>query len=348
MSDRPIGAVEFLRGVQRILSEGLFTSTYKFALLQALSDICVERKLESSGRLTICLHEIALKFLEYYWRQSKPIVGGESLEGFVVQQNAGQQSSVIKKLVQAQRDGYSTFVSFRSSHHWEPTLRKIITTIKRQPLFRLQLVSGEYDNFLYHHEIRENAVTLKFGCQKAFRAFHPLLKGLLQSSWLSLVESFPRNYEILGDAGRLRAHLFGVPRGSLDAYRRIAYEVYDSRCFYCEHIVNTNAVADHFVPWARFPTDIGENLVLAHASCNRRKRDYLAAEDHLRKWMRFVTDKRDEISGLLRESNLITDLGRAKNIAYWAYEEQEKSNAKVWLKENEFENLRGKWRALIT
>jgi hypothetical protein len=34
--------ITFLTNVQRILSEGQFTATYKYALLQALADIAVE------------------------------------------------------------------------------------------------------------------------------------------------------------------------------------------------------------------------------------------------------------------------------------------------------------------
>ncbi len=34
--------VEFLLNIQKLLSEGLFTATYKFALLTALSDLSVE------------------------------------------------------------------------------------------------------------------------------------------------------------------------------------------------------------------------------------------------------------------------------------------------------------------
>ena len=35
--------LEFLRKIQRLLSEGEFVATYKFALLQALADLSVEQ-----------------------------------------------------------------------------------------------------------------------------------------------------------------------------------------------------------------------------------------------------------------------------------------------------------------
>jgi hypothetical protein len=38
----PEQQLEFLSGIQRLLSEGQFTATYKYALLLAIADICVE------------------------------------------------------------------------------------------------------------------------------------------------------------------------------------------------------------------------------------------------------------------------------------------------------------------
>ena len=39
----PSAQVAFLRELQRLLDEGQFTATYKFALLLALADLAVER-----------------------------------------------------------------------------------------------------------------------------------------------------------------------------------------------------------------------------------------------------------------------------------------------------------------
>ena len=41
---------------------------------------------------------------------------------------------------------------------------------------------------------------------------------------------------------------------------------------------------DHFVPWARYPLDLGHNYVLADARCNGFKSDRLAAFEHLDRW----------------------------------------------------------------
>jgi len=42
---------------------------------------------------------------------------------------------------------------------------------------------------------------------------------------------------------------------------------------------------DHFVPWARHPDDAIENLVVADGRCNGDMRAFLAAPDHVGRWL---------------------------------------------------------------
>ncbi len=42
---------------------------------------------------------------------------------------------------------------------------------------------------------------------------------------------------------------------------------------------------DHFVPWARYPVDLGHNFVLAHSTCNSSKSDHVASAEYLEKWV---------------------------------------------------------------
>lgn len=60
--------------LQRLLSEGAFTASYRFALLQALIDLAVERGDDSDAALRISITDIGEKFLFYYWRQVLPYI----------------------------------------------------------------------------------------------------------------------------------------------------------------------------------------------------------------------------------------------------------------------------------
>ena len=52
--------LDFLAKVERLLSQGRFTSTYKFALLIALTNIAVERGDDTSDELEVALEDVAL------------------------------------------------------------------------------------------------------------------------------------------------------------------------------------------------------------------------------------------------------------------------------------------------
>jgi hypothetical protein len=55
----PEEQIEFLVKIQRLFSEGSFVATYKFALLQALADLSVEKGDYSGDTLQISTSEIA-------------------------------------------------------------------------------------------------------------------------------------------------------------------------------------------------------------------------------------------------------------------------------------------------
>ena len=55
--------LDFLGKLKRLLSEGRFTSTYKFALLIALTNIAVEQGDDTSDELRIDLDDVARQYL---------------------------------------------------------------------------------------------------------------------------------------------------------------------------------------------------------------------------------------------------------------------------------------------
>src|SRR6478672_3803082 len=99
----PEEQVQFLRNIQRLLAEGLFVASYKFALVHALADLAVLKGDDSGAPLEIETKDIATRFAELYWRQSRPFqVGGEAATELVLQQNTGKQAAIISQIVHAQ------------------------------------------------------------------------------------------------------------------------------------------------------------------------------------------------------------------------------------------------------
>jgi len=68
----PEQQIEFLSNLQRLQAEGSFVSTYKYALLLSLADLCVEHGRDDDSPLEIPTRRIGEKFAEYYWRQCAP------------------------------------------------------------------------------------------------------------------------------------------------------------------------------------------------------------------------------------------------------------------------------------
>jgi hypothetical protein len=66
--------VAFLLRVQRLLEEGSFVATYKFALLIALSNVSVELGDDSGNEMKVEARALGEQFIRSYWRQTLPYV----------------------------------------------------------------------------------------------------------------------------------------------------------------------------------------------------------------------------------------------------------------------------------
>src|SRR4051812_14488777 len=95
--------VQFLRNVQRLLGEGAFVASYKFALLHALADLAVLKGEDSGAPLDLDTKDIAAKVVELYWRQCRPFQIGGDTAGLVLQQNTGKQAAIISKIAASQQ-----------------------------------------------------------------------------------------------------------------------------------------------------------------------------------------------------------------------------------------------------
>jgi hypothetical protein len=72
-------------------------------------------------------------------------------------------------------------------------------------------------------------------------------------------------------------------RSQLEPYRKFLSTIGGFVCFYCQDPVLQNAPVDHVVPWAFVAEDKVWNLVIACASCNRRKSSSVARMDFIKR-----------------------------------------------------------------
>lgn len=341
--------VAFLRKLQRLLDEGEFVATYKFALLQALADLAVEHASSHDGSLIVGLDEIAAKFIEYYWRQTVPFRSDpDARTGGVLRQNTGSQAAIVNRVARARSAHEGSLLRLQiDARAWQEIVRDVARVIEEMPLWKLQTVGGESDEFLYRRsEFQEGHIRLLPGIAADLRAFYPLITQLVRGGWVDQVRRIGRNQPLLGSVADLHEFLFGSDRQTLDGYRSLLKEHQASRCFYC-HRETDRGEADHFVPWSRYAVDLGHNFVYACTACNNAKRDYLADVEHLAHWREDNLERGADLSQLFATHGLAHDQQRSEFVATWAYEQAEAAGAHGWIAKDRFMRIDGRWRAAI-
>lgn len=344
--------IRFIAHIERILSEGSFVATYKYALLVALVDLAIERGDESNRELTLPIRDIADKFAELYWRQAAPYeADGVSGVGFVLHQNTGKQAGAITRLARLRdelKGSRSTLAEARRTKEWQRLVDRMQSLLKAMPLWRLQRVGREEIRFLYEPGPGTGHITLLPGVACHLRERAPLIRRLAQTEWLRFVLSLEQNQPVLGRAVRLSEFLFGSSRAALSSkVSRLLRDLQHGRCFYCERGLPSEAAVDHFIPWSRYPRDLAHNLLLAHKGCNSRKSDYLGGEIYLDRWARFVSDHDSDFIAIGTEAGLLVDRATSLAVAEWSYGHAERVQAEVWLGGTQYGHLSRGWRQFL-
>jgi len=341
--------LDLLARIQRLIADGSFVATYKFALLQALADLAVERIPEEDGSLRIPIADIGEKFIEYYWQQSYPLPDyAADGEGGVLWQNTGQsQAAIVSAIREARRQvGCGSLAKLRANARRWSALRNLVSrTVEIMPLGKLQTIEGHQDTFLYSNDGWDEeggAIRLRVGVPLALRTFHGLIIALSRDRWVQHLRSIPANQSLIGERIDLYRFLFESSRDTLESYRAVLHDYQRGACFYCGKPV-TEGVVDHFVAWARYPVDTPHNFVLADSRCNGQKSDYLAAREHLCKWAE-TNLSGSELSERFDAAGVIHDAERSRQIALWAYEQGEQGGSFVWVAGKQFLPLTPDWR----
>lgn len=324
--------LDFLAKLQRIVSEGDFTATYKFALLIALTELAIERGADDCAALVLPVVAIAEKFAELYWKQVVPYSATGAVPG-VLSQITGTTAAIPNRLVSFRAEtGLHSLAAARLHPQWPRVVRAIAETVRAQPLRYLQNVGGQSVRFIYEVGPGRGEVTIFAGVAFALRRFQGFVVRLAQSGWVRHVRENTRNWPLIGEAGDLEAFMFEQSRQSLAKVRAILAEAQHGLCFYCGERAGQGDV-DHFIPWVRYPRDIAENFVLSDGRCNRAKSDMLAAPIHRDRWLqrnRSQTNVIAELSG----AGFISDLQAIGAVADWAYADAVRAGAYLWLAHN--------------
>ena len=92
---------------------------------------------------------------------------------------------------------------------------------------------------------------------------------------------------------------------------------------------------------------MGHNFVLADSVCNSAKSDYLAAQEHLERWLSRNRDVGSQLSAEFDRVGIIHDVHASRTIAEWAYNRAFIVGAETFRAKGVFEKLPKEWRKLI-
>ncbi|HBJ36645.1 MAG TPA: HNH endonuclease, partial [Planctomycetaceae bacterium] len=343
----PESQIAFLTNLQRLLAEGSFVATYKYALLLSLADISVEKGDDIGGELEIPTTWIAEKFIAYYWRQATPYVPKvPATESRILLQNTGSQAAIVKRIAETRMEtGDSLACAASLSHAWRPLVQQVDQTVRQMPLWKLQTIGSETFDFLYPNVGNGRSITLRPGIATCFRRFYGLTADLVRGAWVRYVRRY--NHDLLGTTSDLSEFMFGSERASLGAVRDALLDTSEAKCFYCDKGVAPGAIhVDHFIPWAKYPVDLGHNFVLAHGSCNTSKSDHIASVEYLEKWVERNLNLRDSLREAFAMRGILNDLPTSARVAQWVYSTTAVVGGKTW-RNAEMIKLDDRWQPTI-
>ena len=284
--------LDFLAKVERLLAEGRFTSTYKFALLIALTNIAVEQGDDSGNPLEIDLDDVARQFLALYWNMARPYPRVNA----ILKQNreAAKPSRMITLLKSEVKLGSSSYARLRIHRASRDALvTETRRTLAKDVLYRLQSLGAngaDGEPFLYDHPPTAAGcaalrhLRLKPGVGACLRRLRGVVVAIVQARWALWIRE--NNASLAADR-ELESFLFGTARTSVAIYAERFYELQDGRCLYTgDKLAGPKAgEVDHFIPWSRYPFDSPFNLALTSRKLNNKLRDSLKPVEWRARWL---------------------------------------------------------------
>lgn len=344
----------FFVKLQHLLTEGEFVSTYKFALLLALTRWAVENP-DHDEAVPLDAAALAPHFVRLYWSHTRPFGAGTEVvtaddaadewRYILVQDRGRQRPRVLKLVLAAQQAGHGDLGDLPVVRR-DQLLAKVKASIRAMPLWKLHALAGGREmQFLYRRGGDANTLLFEPGIVGCLAEFSGLIEHIVRSAWLRFVVRC--NARLVGKAAQVEDFLFPDGRGRLDALRPVLEQVQGRTCFYCDRDLRQDVAVDHFLSWSRYPRDLGHNFVLAHARCNGQKRDHLPSVEHLGRWRQRNEDGGRQLAAAFDAAGLPHDWPTLCRVAQSLYRSAANAGAGVWRVGSGLVPLADDWRRIL-
>jgi hypothetical protein len=245
-------AIRFGERLLALLEYGSFTATYKYAVLLALLDLCLEhagRTGEPPSSLTTV--QLAEKVVELYWPQTVPFAGADGVAPpkTVLRQNTTGQAEIVSLILRFRRDrapdpyGPLHRAKLAAPTAYHRLIAQVEWKLVEMLLPRLQQLGRAHDPFIYQigwnasvkaGQVRssdfDNRILLFEGAGENLVRLAPLIRPLAHREWTAMVAKI--NRDVVHES-HLEDFLFGTERGAVARLAPALRELQDDRCFYC-------------------------------------------------------------------------------------------------------------------
>jgi hypothetical protein len=279
---------QYVTTLYEIVTRGLNTNSYKFALWRALASLAPGTDEKSPN---ISKHDLAPLFLRYYW----PLEVRYHIRQSIDPDKDPVVMKLIRQLVEAGKIGQGE--KLRDFQKRTPgEYGGLVSQIEREAfddvIPRFHIVRREAITpkiFIFTGKAGEAGDTIQLteGSRQFLITYKKLVDYVAVSGWVRFTEGFT-------SAPRLHDKIdgFDLKRGAVAQWRETLMTIQDGKCFYNESHNMTSPEVDHVLPWSFVLEDRTWNLVLACRKCNNDKRDRLTNMDALQR----LCDRNGEIA----------------------------------------------------
>jgi len=260
-----------------IVTKGLNTNSYKFALWRALMSLAPNT---NEGSPYISKQDLAPLFLRYYW----PLEVKYHIRQGIDPDKDPIVMVLIRRLVEAGKiNPGETLKDFerRTPGEHKTLLAGIAREAFDDVIPRFHIVHGSpvapaIFRFTGRAGKAGDAIELTNSGRQFLIGYKKFIDYVAVSGWVRFTEGFtsaPRLHDKI-DGSNLR-------KGSVSQWREPLMVMQDGRCFYDNSHDMSLPEVDHVLPWSFVLEDRTWNLVLACRECNNEKRDKLTDMDAL-------------------------------------------------------------------
>jgi hypothetical protein len=270
---------QYISTLYEIVTRGLNTNSYKFALWRALATLAPNTSKQCP---TISKHDLAPLFLSYYW----PL----EVKYHIRQGTDPDKDPIVMRLIRdllkngAINHG-ETLRNFqrRAPLEYKALVNKIAREAFDDVIPRFHTVHGspitpEIFEFTGSVGRAGDTIQLTEGGRTFLIKYAKLITYVAISSWVRFTEGFtsaPKLHDKIDDTN--------LRRGTVSQWRVSLAAIQEGKCFYDASHDMTLSEVDHVMPWTFVLEDKTWNLVLACRECNNEKRDRLANLDAIRR-----------------------------------------------------------------